>query len=130
MMIAGNSAALHRLFLALMDNAIKYSRAGGRVELMLERRDSQIAVLVKDFGKGIAAADLPHIFKRFYRSDPARNGEGHGLGLSLADSIARAHGASIEVESTEDVSTVFLVLFPARHLTPELTGGAAETVVT
>jgi heavy metal sensor kinase len=128
--IAGNSAALHRLFLALMDNAIKYSRAGGDVILTVERSDSQVAVLVKDFGKGIAMSDLPHIFKRFYRPDRARSGEGHGLGLSLAESIARAHGASIGVESTEEVATVFRVLFPVRDLKPELTGNElnAETL--
>lgn len=124
--IAGSSAALHRLFLALTDNAIKYSQPGGEVILAVERGDSHIAVLVKDFGKGIAPADLPHIFKRFYRSDRARSGEGHGLGLSLADSIARAHGASIEVESTSEAGSVFRVLFPVRELQPELTGSAID----
>ena len=119
--VSGNRPALHRLFLALVDNALKYSRAGGEVILKLERTDSRIAVLVKDFGTGIPDTDLPHIFKRFYRADRARSGEGHGLGLALAGSIAHAHGASIEVESSEDAWSVFRVIFAARDHKPELT---------
>lgn len=119
-MVAANSPALHRLFLALMDNALKYSRAGGTVALTVEQNNAQIAVLVQDSGEGIAAADLPHIFNRFYRADRARTGEGYGLGLSLASSIARAHRASIEVKSTGESGTVFLVLFTARESNSEL----------
>ena len=80
-MISGNRQALHRLFLALLDNAIKYSRAGGEVLLSAETSESGVAVTVEDFGAGISEADLPHIFKRFYRADQARSGGGHGLGL-------------------------------------------------
>ncbi|MCU1339330.1 MAG: periplasmic sensor signal transduction histidine kinase [Bryobacterales bacterium] len=119
--VSGNRPALHRLFLALVDNALKYSREGGEVILKVERTDSRVAVLVKDFGAGIPAADLPHIFKRFYRADPARSGDGHGLGLALAGSIAHAHGASIEVESSEGAWSLFRVMFTARDHVPELT---------
>jgi len=69
---------------------------------------------VEDSGVGISAADLPHIFERFYRAELVQSGEGHGLGLTLAESIARAHGASIEAQSQERVGSVFRVCFPTR----------------
>ena len=119
-MISGNRPALHRLFLVLLDNALKYSPAGGDVNVTVERTDSLVSVAIEDFGPGISAADFPHIFKRFYRADPARGDAGHGLGLSLAESIARTHGASIEVRRTERASTVFRVLFARRDARPEL----------
>ena len=119
-MISGNRPALHRLFLVLLDNALKYSPAGGDVNVTLERRDSLVSVAVEDFGPGISEADLPHIFKRFYRADLARSDVGYGLGLSLAQSIARTHGASIEVRRTEKASTIFRVEFTWRDGRPAL----------
>jgi signal transduction histidine kinase len=109
--ISGNRAALHRLFVILVDNAVKYSRPGGEVRVSTEIRDTRISVTIQDFGAGISEADLPHIFERFYRAGP---GSGHGLGLALADRIARAHSAAIEVRSTEGASTVFCVSFIPR----------------
>jgi signal transduction histidine kinase len=103
-----------------LDNALKYSPAGGDVNINVERTDSLVAVAIEDFGPGISAADFPHIFKRFYRADPARGDTGHGLGLSLAESIARTHGASIEVRRTERASTVFRVVFTRRDARPVL----------
>lgn len=122
--VSGNQPALHRLFLVLIDNALKYSREGGEVILKVERNDSHIEVMVKDFGAGIPNSDLPHIFKRFYRADRARSGSGHGLGLSLASSIAQAHGASIEVETSEHAGSSFRVIFTPREHKPELTAPA------
>lgn len=108
--VAGNRAALHRLFLVLLDNAMKFSPAGGAVIVELRVRESQAIVAIEDFGSGIRAEDLPHIFKRFYRADRARSGgSGYGLGLSLAESIARIHGARIDVRTGQ--STVFEVAF-------------------
>jgi len=112
--LTGNRAALHRLFVLLLDNAVKFSRDGGEVLLTVERGDSHIAVAIEDFGAGIRASDLPHIFKRFYRSDRARGDGGHGLGLSLAESIAKAHGAEIEVRSREGEGSLFRIKFPVR----------------
>jgi two-component system, OmpR family, heavy metal sensor histidine kinase CusS len=119
-MISGNRPALHRLFLVLLDNALKYSPAGGDVNITVERRDSLVSVAIEDFGPGISEADLPHIFKRFYRADRVRSDTGHGLGLSLAESIARTHGASIEVRRTESASKVFRVVFSSRDARPAL----------
>ncbi len=113
--ISGNRPALHRLFLVLVDNALKYSDAGSDVNVEVRRGESGVTVSVENCGKGISKSDLPHIFKRFYRADRARGGEGYGLGLSLAQSIARAHGAVIEVRSAEGALTTFDVAFPARE---------------
>lgn len=113
--ISGNRPALHRLFLALLDNAMKYSPAGGNVNLRVQRDDSRVAVTIEDFGAGIGEADLPHIFQRFYRAAGMRSDDGHGLGLALAQSIARAHGAPIQVESTEGAGSVFRVVFVSRE---------------
>jgi len=112
--ISGNQAALHRLFLVLIDNALKYSKSEGKIAVSVERDESTVSVSVQDFGSGIASEHLPHIFKRFYRGDPARTEGGHGLGLALAQSIVRAHDARITVSSTEGVSTEFRIEFGAR----------------
>jgi two-component system heavy metal sensor histidine kinase CusS len=105
--VAGNRAGLHRLFLVLVDNALKFSREGGEVVVTVARDDARVSVTVEDFGAGIADAELPKIFRRFYRSD----GGGHGLGLALAESIARAHRAEIEVRSECGVGSKFTVYF-------------------
>ncbi len=109
--VVGNPGALHRLLLALLDNAVKYSREGGNVNVEVNRDDSRVCVAVQDFGAGIAERDLPHIFERFYRADRARGDGGYGLGLALAQTIAKAHGAAIEVSSVEDSGSVFRVVF-------------------
>ncbi len=113
--ITGNRAALHRLFLVLIDNALKYSHAGGEVRALIERQDTAVSVTIRDFGVGIPAAQLPHIFERFYRGDRARATGGHGLGLALAQSIVQAHWATIEASSIEGISTDFRVEFVARE---------------
>jgi heavy metal sensor kinase len=110
----GNRAACRRLFLVLLDNALKYSHPGGKVTVTLTASPGETLVSVQDFGIGISAQDLPHIFQRFYRADKARtrSGDGaggHGLGLALAETLAQVHGASISVTSTEGEGSVFLV---------------------
>jgi heavy metal sensor kinase len=114
--VSGNRAALHRLFVVLLDNALKYSRPDGDVAVTMDTVGARISVAIEDRGMGISAEDLPHIFKRFYRADQARTGGGYGLGLSLAESIARAHGATIEVRSVEGSGSTFRVMFPARDV--------------
>jgi len=117
--ISANRQALHRLFMVLLDNALKYSHAGGDVILSVTREDGLISVSVEDFGEGIGEADLPHIFKRFYQADPSRSAGGHGLGLSLAQRIAQAHDAEIGVRSGLGKGSVFRVVFSERdHKTP------------
>ena len=117
--ISGNRPALHRLFRVLIDNALKYSNAGSEVVVSVQSGDATTAVIVRDCGSGIAPEHLPHIFKRFYRGDSARSAGGHGLGLALAQSIAKAHSAQINVTSIQGVSTQFRVEFMARSMPPE-----------
>jgi heavy metal sensor kinase len=116
--VSGEYRALRRLLLILLDNAIKYSKPGSEVQLQLglcQRRGRQTALLeVRDNGIGISAADLPHIFERFYRAskDRSRKIEGVGLGLSIARSIALRHGAEIDVESKPGVGSTARVFLP------------------
>lgn len=111
--VAGSRAMLKRLFVALLDNAIRNSREGGEIRIGIERAAESVTVSIRDFGCGIDAADLPHIFQRFYRADKSRTGEGYGLGLSIAESIARAHGAEIGVASAPGEGATFVVRMPA-----------------
>jgi signal transduction histidine kinase len=109
--VRGNAPALHRLFLALMDNALKYSHPGGTVDLAVVPEASRVTVKIEDRGIGISESDLPHIFQRFYRADKARGDGGYGLGLSIASTIAEEHGASLSADSTEGTGSVFSVQF-------------------
>lgn len=111
MAVMGNRAALRRLLLVLLDNAIKYSNAASEVGVTLRRREDSVEIAVRDRGVGISAEDLPHVFQRFYRADKARSEGGHGLGLSLAWAIAQAHGAGILVESEPGRGSVFTTTF-------------------
>ena len=113
--IHGDSNALYRLFLILIDNAVKYTPESGRVTATL-RADREGAVAeIQDTGIGIAADDIPNIFQRFYRADKARsrNSAGAGLGLSMAAWIAESHDAAIEVDSAPGRGSTFRVRFRA-----------------
>jgi signal transduction histidine kinase len=123
--IRGDARMLQRLLANLLDNAIKYTAAGGRVEVTLAHRAGRGATLtVKDTGVGISAGDLPRIFERFYRGDRSRSEAGTGLGLSLARTIARAHGGDVTVESSPQEGSVFGVTLPSSG-SDEPAGGDA-----
>ena len=110
----GDADALRRLFLALIDNAVKYTPAKGNVEVEMTRGGGRIEVIVRDSGIGIAPEDVDQIFERFYRADKARQRDsgGTGLGLAIARWIATVHSAEIEVESTLNLGSTFRVRFP------------------
>ena len=112
--VNGDSSALHRLLLVLLDNAIKYTPPRGSVRVSLRVDDSEAVVTVSDTGIGISAEDLPHIFERFYRAskDRSRRNGGAGLGLSIAQWIASRHGGAIAVESTVGRGSKFLLRLP------------------
>jgi len=118
-MVSGDLRSLRRLVLILLDNAIKYSKPGGEVQVRLDLcrcGDRPMAALeIRDHGIGIAAEDLPHIFERFYRAakDRSRKIGGVGLGLSIAQSIARRHGGEIQVESAPGTGSTARLLLPA-----------------
>ncbi len=111
-LISGNAPALQRLFIALVDNAVKFSPEGREVLLKVQATDTTVAVSVEDSGAGITEEDLPHIFRRFYRAQ----GAGHGLGLALAEGVAQAHGGRIEVKSQLGAGSSFRVIFPSREV--------------
>jgi len=109
--VLGDVHALRRLFLILLDNAVKYTPAGGRCEVRIGECDGFVIGTVSDTGIGIASEDLPHIFDRFYRVDRARSRAlgGTGLGLAIGRWIAETHEGSITVESALDRGSVFEV---------------------
>ncbi|HBR05544.1 MAG TPA: two-component sensor histidine kinase [Desulfovibrio sp.] len=97
----------------LLDNAVKYTPAGGRVEVSLEQAGDWARILVRDTGPGIPAEDLPRIFERLYRGDKSRSVRGLGLGLSLVRAVVMAHGGRVRVESTPGQGALFTVDLPA-----------------
>ncbi len=119
--VAGDPVALRRVFMNLVENAVKYNREGGRIDLRLERRDGWVLVTVRDTGVGIPPEHLPHLFRRFYRVDRARSREigGAGLGLALCKSFVEAHEGRIRVESTPGEGTCFTVELPALDGSPD-----------
>jgi heavy metal sensor kinase len=115
-LVNGDPQALRRLFLILIDNAVKYTPAGGCVSVALKVNGNGTVVQVRDTGIGIAHDDLPYIFERFYRADKARSREtGAGLGLSIARWIAETHRAKILVESVVGEGSTFEVRIPLRQ---------------
>ena len=115
--VDGDARRLRQLFLNLITNAIKYTPRGGRVELSLSHRlANEIAFTVRDSGIGMSAADLSHVFERFWRADRARSRTsergGFGLGLAISQWIAQAHGGRIAVQSRLGRGSVFTVTLP------------------
>jgi heavy metal sensor kinase len=112
--VKGDKPRLRVLFLNLLDNAIRYTPGGGKISISLRREGQMAVVSISDTGPGIPAADLPHIFERFYRVDKARSRTegGSGLGLSIAQYIAEVHGGRIEAESELGKGSTFRVWLP------------------
>lgn len=107
--LMGDSDGLIRLFVNLLDNAIKYTEQGFITISAKPKDDQLLAVTISDTGVGITPEHLPHIFDRFYRVDKSRSKNGIGLGLAIAQNVARAHGGEIAVESKVGKGTTFIV---------------------
>jgi len=109
---------LYQVFLNLLDNAIKYSDSGARVDVEIEEDDSTLTVRIRDTGVGIPKEELSQLFERFYRVDKDRSRAtgGSGLGLAISRQIVEMHGGSISVESEVDVGSVFEVRLPKALL--------------
>jgi signal transduction histidine kinase len=107
---------LRQLYLNLVTNAIKYTPRGGRVDMTLTRGEADVTFAVKDTGIGIAAADVPYIFERFWRADLVRSRAsergGFGLGLAICQWIAQAHGGTLSVQSRLGRGSTFIVVLP------------------
>jgi signal transduction histidine kinase len=112
--VTADETQLRRLLLILVDNALKFTPAGGRVTLTASCDETEVAVAVADTGVGISSSDLPHIFERFWRADRVRTRDagGSGLGLTIAKQIADRHDARLDVQSAPGRGAVFTVRFP------------------
>ena len=112
--VRADREAIHQVFSNLIDNAMKYGRAGGRILLGARAAQRGIEFYVQDFGAGIGSEHVPRLFERFYRVDKARSREsgGTGLGLAIAKHIVRAHGGSIRAESELGHGSTFLFTLP------------------
>jgi heavy metal sensor kinase len=109
----GDQRLIQRMIANLLDNAIKYTSAGGTVKVAAHKQNNHsVLITVNDTGIGISDQELPRIFERFYRCDPSRSKAGIGLGLSFARAVARAHGGDITVTSRPDQGSTFTVTLP------------------
>jgi two-component system OmpR family sensor kinase len=111
--ITGDSERLAQVVMNLLTNAIQYNQSGGEVRVKLEPQAGLAVLTVTNSGPGIAPADLPRVFERFYRADQSRTGTGNaGLGLSICKAIVEAHGGTIEAASEAGMGTTFTVRLP------------------
>jgi signal transduction histidine kinase len=115
LVVRGDAFHLKQAVINLVDNAVKYNRRGGRVDISAGARDGQVVISVRDTGIGIPPEHLPHIFDRFYRVDKSRSREkgGSGLGLAIVKKIAEDHGGTATVESITGEGSTFRLILPA-----------------
>jgi two-component system phosphate regulon sensor histidine kinase PhoR len=106
--------AMNQVFGNLIENAVKYGKAGKRIRVGARSLENEVEFFVQDFGPGVASEHLERIFERFYRIDKARSREagGTGLGLAIVKHIVQAHGGSIRAESELGSGTTFLFALP------------------
>lgn len=115
--VYGDTDPLTRLFLNLLDNAVKYTPPGGEIAIEAVNEPNQAKVVIHNSGPGIPPEHLPHLFERFYRADADRSREtgGSGLGLAIAREIVRLHGGEIVVHSEAGQGVTFTVRLPSSH---------------
>jgi len=112
--VKGDKGKLRRLFLNILDNAIRYTPRGGVISISLSREGQNALVTIRDTGIGISPEHIPHIFDRFYRVDKARSRSegGSGLGLAICKYIVEAHSGEISVESQAGKGSTFSIRLP------------------
>ena len=112
--LTADRASVKQAVRVFMDNAIKYSGENGKITVSSQTLGNQLHISVSDNGRGIAKADLPRLFDRFFRADSVRNSQtgGHGLGLAIARIIAVSHGGKIHVKSKPGVGSMFTLALP------------------
>jgi two-component system, OmpR family, manganese sensing sensor histidine kinase len=110
----GNPDQIERIVSNLLQNAARYTPAGGSVSMECEHTGTEVRITVQDTGIGIRQEDLDRIFDRFWRADTSRGAGGTGLGLSIARALARRHGGDVKVTSTQGDGSTFVVVLPLR----------------
>jgi two-component system phosphate regulon sensor histidine kinase PhoR len=120
-LLEADQALLQQALYNLVENAIKYTEPGGKVDVRVKTRLEGIVFEVSDSGIGIAPVDLPHLFEKFFRGAQreAKKQHGTGLGLAIVKSIAERHGGRVWVESQLGKGSTFSLLIPLRRLKPE-----------
>jgi two-component system OmpR family sensor kinase len=121
-MVLGDMTQLIQVMMELINNALTYTNTGGQVTLSVRTDDARVRFEVSDTGIGIAARDVPHVFERFYRVDPARSRAtgSNGLGLAIAEKIIQRHGGTIAVTSRVKQGSTFTVTLPLASLSNAL----------
>lgn len=122
LVVLADSDRVEQVLLILLDNALRHTPTGGRVEVSVGRSGQDAQMVVRDTGEGIDPADLPFIFDRFYRADRSRVGRGAGLGLAIARGLVAAHRGEIGVESRRGEGTTFTVRLPLVSAGPVTEG--------
>ena len=113
--ILGDISMIQRMVANLIDNAIKYTLPGGRIDITTcIDAEGRILISVRDTGMGISPDNLPYIFDRFFRCDPSRSTSGAGLGLSMVKAVAEAHQGRVEVNSNINEGSIFKIYFPTE----------------
>ena len=110
--VLGDAGRLRQLLLILLDNALRFTPVDGAITVCVSREGGQARLQVRDSGPGIAPADLPRLFERFYRADKARSSGGTGLGLAIGRWIAEAHGGHIAAANAPGGGAAFTVTLP------------------
>lgn len=108
--VYGDKSRLRQVFLNIIDNAVKYTEQGGRIDVTVSKNDDLVVISVEDTGCGIAAEDLPKVKQKFYKAN--RTKRGSGIGLAVADEIVSMHGGYLEVKSVLGQGTAVTVMFP------------------
>jgi two-component system phosphate regulon sensor histidine kinase PhoR len=113
-LVVADREAIHQVFSNLLENAMKYGKSGGNIEIGAHGETGEVEFYVRDFGPGIHSEHLPRLFERFYRVDKARSAEsgGTGLGLAIVKHLVRNMGGSVRVESELNHGATFFFLLP------------------
>ena len=114
--VLGDRDLLFRALANLLDNAVKYTPAGGRIEILLGARDSAIQLVIADNGPGIPEHARTKVFERFFRLEASRSQPGNGLGMSLVSAVAELHGASVQLADNNPGLRVILKFVPASDV--------------
>jgi two-component system phosphate regulon sensor histidine kinase PhoR len=115
--LLGSRAELHSAVANLVSNAVRYTPAGGRIEVEWRQQGEELVMAVRDSGPGIAAEHLPRLSERFYRVDRSRSREtgGTGLGLAITKHVAQRHGGALRIESQPGAGSNFMLVLPANR---------------